>query len=75
MVREVDENPSYVSQASVTPECVYDQSVDPVAVRPALSPQHALPAECPLFALLTVSATQSSLEAESPPKRHAALQA
>ena len=45
MVREVDESPSSMSQASVTPEYVCDRSVEAVAVLPALSPQPALPAE------------------------------
>ena len=75
MVWEVDESPSSVSQASVTPECVYDQSIEAVAVLPALSPQPALPVEYPLSALPTESAAQSPPEAKSPPKRHAVLQA
>ena len=59
MVWEVDESPSSVSQASVTPKCMYDQSVEVVAMLPTLSPQSALPAEYPLSTLLAVSAAQS----------------
>ena len=55
MVWEVDESPSSMSQASVTPEYVYNQSVEAVAMLPALSPQSALPAEYPLSTLLGVS--------------------
>ena len=58
MVWKVDESPSSVSQASVTPKCMYDQSVKGVDVGPTLSPQSALPAEFPLTALLAVSAAQ-----------------
>ena len=58
MVWEVDESPSSVSQASATPEYVYDQSVKAVAVLPALSPQSAWPPEYPLTALLAVSAAK-----------------
>ena len=58
MVWEVDESPSSMSQAFVTPECVYDQCIEAVAVLPALSPRSTLLAECPLSALLAMSATQ-----------------
>ena len=75
MVWEADENPSSVSQASASPEHEYYQSVEAVAMLPALSPQPALSAEYPLFALLTVSTAQSPPEADSPLKRHAVLQA
>ena len=44
-------------------------------VLPALSPQSALLAEYPLFALLAVSAALDPPEANSPPRRHAVLQA
>ena len=80
----MDESLSSVSQASVTPEYVYDQSIEAVAVLPALSPQLALPTERPLSALPIVSATQSPPESdyrldegplEHPLKRHAVLQA
>ena len=64
-----------MSQASVTAECVYDQSIEVVAVLPALSPQSALPVEYPLSALLAVSTALSPPEADSPPKRHIILQA
>ena len=72
---EVDESPTSVSKASVTPECMCDWSVEAMAVLPALSPQPALPTEYPLFALPTMSATQSPPESDSPLKRHAILQA
>ena len=75
MVWEVDENPSSMSQASVTPECVYDQSIKVVAMLPTLSPQLPLPARCPLYALPTVSTAQSPPESDSPLKRHTVLQA
>ena len=68
MVWEVDESPSSVSQASVTPECVFDQSVEAVAMLPALSPQSGLAAEYPLSTPLAVSATLSPPEANCPPK-------
>ena len=55
MVWEVDESPSSMSQASVTPKYVYDQRVEAVAVLPALSPQSAMPAEYPLSASLAMS--------------------
>ena len=58
MVWEVDENPSSVSQASMTPECMYDQSIKAMAVLPALSAQSTLPTEYPLTTLLVVSAAQ-----------------
>ena len=58
MVWEADENPSSMSQASVSPGYEYDQSVKAMAVLPALSPQSALPTEYPLSALLAVSAAQ-----------------
>ena len=66
MVWEVDENPSSMSQASVSPEHEYDQSVVTMAEVPALSPRSALPPESalsaryPLTALLAVLATQWS---------------
>ena len=63
-----------MSQASVTPECMYDQSVKVVAVLPALSPQYALPTEYLLSAPLAMSAALSPPEADSPLKRHAILQ-
>ena len=75
MVWEVDESPSSMSQALVTPECVCDWNIEPLAVLPALSPQPALPAERPLSALSTMSATQSPPEFDSPLKRHDVLQA
>ena len=59
----------------MTPECVYDQSVEAVAVLPALSPQSALATEYPLSAPLAMSAALSPPEADSPLKRHAVLQA
>ena len=58
MVKEADENPSSVSQASVTPEYVFDQSIEAVAVLPALSAQSTLPVEYPLTALLAMSTAQ-----------------
>ena len=75
MVWEVDENPFSVSQASVTPEYVYDQSIEAVAALPTLSTKFALPAEYPLSALLAVSAAQSPPKADSPLKRHVVPQA
>ena len=69
MVWEVDKNPSFVSQALVSPEHEYDQSVVTMAEVPALSPRSALPPEFaltvgyPLTALLAVPTTQ-----HSPPK-------
>jgi len=75
MVWEVDESPSSVSQASVTPECVYYQNVEAMAVLPALSPQSTLSTEYPLSAPLVVSTAQSPPEVDSPPKRHTILQA
>ena len=66
MVWEVDENPSSVSQASVSPEHEYDQSVVTVVEVPALSPRSALPPESalsaghPLTALLAMLAAQQS---------------
>ena len=57
MVWEADENPSPMSQASATPEYVYDQSIEAMAKVPILSPQSALPTEYPLTALLAMSAT------------------
>ena len=44
MVWEADENPSSVSQASVSPKHEYDQSVIVVAKVPTLSPRSTLPA-------------------------------
>ena len=61
MVWEVDESPSSMSQASVTPECVYDWSIESMTMLPMLSPQPALPTKCPLSALLTVFAAKSPL--------------
>ena len=69
MVREANENPSSMSQASVSPEHEYDQSIVTVAEVPALSPWSALPPKSalstryPLTALLAMPATQ-----QSPPK-------
>ena len=74
-VWEVDESPSSVSQALVTPEYVCDQCDEAVAMLPALSPQPALFAKYPPSTWLAVSAAQSSPEADSPLKRHAVLQA
>ena len=73
MVWKVDESPSSVSQASVTPKCMYDQSVEVVAMLPTLSPQSALPAEYPLSTPLAMSTAMSPPEADSPLKRHAVL--
>ena len=75
MVWEVDESPASMSEASVTPECMYDWSIEAMAVLPALSPQPTLPAEYPLSTLLAVSTAQSPCKADSPPKRHVVLQA
>ena len=78
MVWEVDKNPSFVSQALVSPEHEYDQSVVTMAEVPALSPRSALPsqsAEYPLTALVVVSAALAPPEADSPLRRHAILQA
>ena len=58
MVWELDESHVSISKASMTPECVYDQSVEAVAVLPTLSAQSTLPTEYPLTALLAVSAAQ-----------------
>ena len=69
MVWEVDESPTSVSEASVTPKCVCDWSVEAVVVLPALPPHPALPIERPLSALPTVSTAQSSPESDSPLKR------
>jgi len=66
-VWEANESPSSVSQALVTPECVYAQSVEVVAMLPALSTEY------PLSAPLSVSAALSPPEADSPLKRHAVL--
>ena len=74
VVWEVDESPSSVSQASVTPECVYDQSIKVMAMLPTLSPQSALAAEYPLSTPFAVFAALSPPEADSPLKRHAILQ-
>ena len=60
----------------MTPECVYDQSVEAVAVLPTLSAQSTLPTEYPLTALLAVSTAQwPPPKADSPVKQHAVLQA
>ena len=75
MVWEVDESPTSMSEASVTPECMCDWSVEAVAVLPALSPQPTLPTECPLSTLPTMSTAQSPPKSDSPLKRHAILQA
>ena len=75
MVWEVDESPSSVSKASVTPECECDLSVEAVAMLPALSPQPTLPTKHFLPALPTVSAAQSPPKSDSPLKRHVVLQA
>ena len=75
MVWEVDESPTSVSEASVTPECVCDWSIEAVAMLPALPPQPALPAKHPLSALPTMSTAQSPPESDSPLKRHVILQA
>ena len=56
MVWELEESPASVSNASMTPEYVYDWSVKAVAELPALPPQHALPAVHLLSALPTMSA-------------------
>ena len=69
----MDERPSSVSQASVTPKCMYDQSVEVVAMLPTLSPQSALPTEYPLSGPLAVSTALSPPKADSPLKRHAIL--
>ena len=45
MVWEVDENPSAVSLALVSPEHEYDHSVATMAEVPALSPRSALLAQ------------------------------
>ena len=45
MVWKVDESPSSVSQASVSPKHEYDQSVVAVAEVPALFPRSALPTQ------------------------------
>jgi len=42
----------------MTPEYMYDQSVEVVDEVPALSPRSALPVEYPLTTLLAVSAAQ-----------------
>ena len=66
MVWETDENPSSMSQASVSPEHEYDQSVVTMVEVPALSPRSALPpksalsAGYPLSALWAVPAAQQS---------------
>ena len=60
----------------MTPECVYDQSVEAVAVLPTLSAQSTLPTEYPLTALLAVSAAQQSPpEADTSLYQHVILQA
>ena len=65
----MDENPSSVSQASVSPEHKYDQSVIAMAEVPALSPQSALSAESPQTTLPTMFAIQySPPKADSPLK-------
>ena len=69
MVLEVDENPSYVSLASVSPRYEYDQRGVTVAEVPTLSP---LPALIPEPAL---SAAVAPPEAKSPPKQHGIPQA
>ena len=62
MVSEVDENPSSVSPALVSPGCEYDQSGVTVAEVPALSPRPTLPPES---ALLAVAAAMTLPEADS----------
>ena len=62
-----------MSSALATPEYVYDQSVEVVAMLPALSLQPPLSAEYPLSTLLTVSAALSPPEPGSPLKRHVVL--
>ena len=77
----MDENPSSMSQASVSPEHEYDQSGVTVAEVPALSPRSALPAQSaqptkyPLTALVAMFTTLAPPEADSPLRRHAILQA
>ena len=81
MVWEANENPSSVSQTSVSPRYEYDQSVKAMDEVPALSPQSTLlaqsaqPAEYPLTALVALSVAMAPLKAESPPKQHVVLQA
>ena len=65
MVLEVDENPSYVSLASVSPRYEYDQSGVTMAKVPALSPLTALPPKSALSALLVVSAAVAPPESDS----------
>ena len=64
-----------MSQSSVTPECVYDLSVEVVDVLPIVSPQSTLAAEYPLSTLVAVSAALSPPKAGSPLKPHVVLQA
>ena len=66
MVWEAGESPSSMSQASVTPKYVYDQSVEVMVVLLALSPQPAL---------LTVADALSPPKDDSPLNRHVVLQA
>ena len=56
VVWEVDESPASMFEASVTPECECDWSIEAMAKLPTLPPQPALPVGCPISALLTVSA-------------------
>ena len=68
MVWEADENPSSVSQASVSPENEYEKSVVTVAEVHTLSPlppKSALFAGYPLTALLAMPAAVSLPEADS----------
>ena len=64
-----------MSQASVTPKYVYDQSVEVMVVLLALSPQPALSAEGSLTALLVVSTAVAPPESDSPLKQPVVLQA
>ena len=64
-----------MSQASVSPEHEYDQSIVTVAEVPALPTRSALPAEYPMTALVAVFVVVAPPEADSPLKRHAVLQA
>ena len=72
MVLEVDENPSYVSLASVSPRYEYDQSGVTMAEVLALSPLYALPLES---ALLAVAPAVTPPKADSHPRQLVVLQA
>ena len=62
MVKEADENPSFVSLASVSPGYKYDQSDKAMAEVPALSSRPVLP---PKSALLAVAAAVTPPKADS----------